>query len=38
MTRSNGDVLIWVFPAMCLAYGAAYWLVGRHYGARGFGG
>lgn len=28
----QGDVLIWVFPALMASYGVAYKLVSRHYG------
>lgn len=28
----QGDVLIWVFPALMASYGVAYRLVSRHYG------
>lgn len=31
----GGDVLIWVFPLVCLSYGAARWLLARRYGGAG---
>ena len=31
----DGDVLIWVMPALCLIYGATHWIVGRRYGGLG---
>lgn len=31
----DGDVLIWVFPSLCLTYGAAQVLLRRRYGADG---
>jgi hypothetical protein len=33
----DGDVLIWVFPALCLAYSAARWIYARRYGGMGCG-
>lgn len=33
----EGDVLIWVFPALCLSYAAARWLYARRYGGMGCG-
>lgn len=32
---TRGDLLIWVFPALCVVYGLARWLVARRYGADG---
>ena len=29
----DGDVLIWVFPALCVTYGIARLLIARRYGA-----
>jgi len=31
----DGDVLIWVFPALCFSYGAARVLIARRYGGSG---
>lgn len=31
----DGDVLIWVFPALCMTYGITQIVVHRRYGARG---
>jgi len=28
----GGDVLIFVFPALCVLYGALHWRIARHYG------
>src|SRR5258708_7136801 len=28
----DGDVLIWVFPALCLSYSAVRWFYARRYG------
>jgi hypothetical protein len=33
----DGDVLIWVFPALCLSYGVAHILFARRYGGIGCG-
>jgi len=33
----DGDVLIWVFPALCMAYGVAHLLFARRYGGMGCG-
>ena len=33
----DGDVLIWVFPALCLSYSAARWFYARRYGGMGCG-
>jgi hypothetical protein len=33
----DGDILIWVFPSLCLSYGLARWIVGRRYGGVGCG-
>ena len=33
----GGDILIWVFPALCLAYSAAHALFARRYGGVGCG-
>jgi hypothetical protein len=33
----DGDVLIWVFPALCLCYGVAQLLFARRYGGMGCG-
>ena len=33
----DGDILIWVFPTLCLSYGLARWLFGRRYGGVGCG-
>ena len=31
----DGDILIWIFPALCASYGATRWLLARRYGAVG---
>ncbi len=31
----GGDVLIWVFPVVCLSYGAGRLLLARRYGGAG---
>ncbi|GAA0712195.1 hypothetical protein [Dokdonella soli] len=31
----GGDVLIWVFPVLCVSYGAARWQLARRYGGLG---
>ncbi len=31
----DGDILIWVFPVLCVSYGVARWLLGRRYGGTG---
>lgn len=31
----DGDVLIWIFPLVCVSYGAARWLLARRYGGAG---
>jgi len=31
----DGDVLIWVFPALCMGFGITHLLLKRHYGASG---
>jgi len=31
----RGDLLIWVFPALCVVYGLARWLAARRYGVAG---
>lgn len=33
----DGDVLIWVFPALCLCYGGAHLVLARRYGGMGCG-
>jgi hypothetical protein len=33
----NGDILLWVFPALCLSYSAARALFARRYGGGGCG-
>ena len=33
----DGDVLIWVFPALCLCYGVAHLVFARRYGSTGCG-
>lgn len=33
--RLDGDILIWVFPALCLIYGAARAGLGRRHGGTG---
>ncbi len=33
----DGDILIWVFPALCLSYGMAHLLFARRYGGSGCG-
>ena len=33
----GGDILIWVFPALCLSYSAAHALFARRYGGVGCG-
>lgn len=33
----GGDILIWVFPALCLCYSAARWLFARRFGGMGCG-
>lgn len=33
----DGDILIWVFPVLCLIYGVTRWYVGRRYGGVGCG-
>jgi hypothetical protein len=35
--RFDGDVLIWVFPALCLCYGIAQLAFARRYGGTGCG-
>ena len=35
--RFDGDVLIWVFPALCLCYGIAQLAFARRYGVTGCG-
>ena len=35
--RLDGDILLWVFPALCLSYSAARWWFGRRYGGMGCG-
>jgi hypothetical protein len=35
--RFDGDVLIWVFPALCLCYGIAQLVFARRYGGTGCG-
>jgi len=30
--RFDGDILIWVFPALCMTYGVAHVLFARRYG------
>lgn len=35
VARFGGDVLIWVFPVACVAYGIARWLLARRYGGAG---
>jgi hypothetical protein len=35
--RLDGDILLWVFPVLCLTYSAARWLFGRRYGGMGCG-
>ena len=31
----DGDILLWIFPAMCLSYGASHWLLAWRYGGVG---
>lgn len=31
----DGDVLIWVFPLVCVSYGLSRWLLSRRYGGTG---
>jgi hypothetical protein len=31
----DGDVLIWIMPALALVYAATRWLIGRRYGGLG---
>ena len=31
----DGDILIWVFPALCITYGVAHLLFARRYGGMG---
>lgn len=31
----RGDLLLWVFPALCLVYGLARWIAARRYGTGG---
>lgn len=31
----DGDVLIWVFPIVCVSYGASRWWLARRYGGAG---
>ena len=33
----DGDILLWVFPVLCLSYSAARWLFARRYGGLGCG-
>lgn len=33
----DGDILIWVFPALCIAYGMAHLAFARRYGGSGCG-
>jgi len=33
----DGDVLIWIMPALALVYSATRWIVGRRYGGMGCG-
>ena len=33
--RLEGDILIWVFPALCMTYGVAHVLFARRYGGAG---
>jgi cadmium resistance protein CadD (predicted permease) len=33
----GGDILLWVFPALCLSYATAYALFARRYGGLGCG-
>lgn len=33
----DGDILIWVFPALCMAYGLSRVVASRHYGHTGCG-
>ncbi|HTA64046.1 MAG TPA: hypothetical protein VK753_00955, partial [Xanthomonadaceae bacterium] len=35
--RLGGDILIWVFPALCMTYGVAHLLFARRYGGMGCG-
>ena len=35
--RLEGDILIWVFPALCMTYGVAHLLFARRYGGMGCG-
>lgn len=32
---TRGDLLLWVFPALCLVYGLARWIAARRYGMGG---
>ena len=31
----GGEVLLWVFPLVCVSYGTSRWLLGRRYGGAG---
>lgn len=33
----DGDILIWVFPALCMSYGITHVVLGRRYGGMGCG-
>jgi hypothetical protein len=35
--KLDGDILIWVFPALCFTYGVAHLLFARRYGGMGCG-
>ena len=35
--KLDGDILIWVFPALCMTYGVAHLLFARRYGGMGCG-
>jgi hypothetical protein len=35
VVNMDGDVLIWVFPALTLIYGGTHWLAARRYGVVG---
>jgi hypothetical protein len=35
--KLDGDILIWVFPALCMTYGVAHVLFARRYGGMGCG-
>jgi hypothetical protein len=37
VVQFDGDVLIWVFPALCLCYGVAQLVFARRYGGTGCG-